>query len=52
MDWLEEIKKIARAEAELFLADMERTANKYSIEPVWFIEEVLLNVRKMKGGAK
>ena len=52
MEWLEEIKKIARAEAELFFADMERTAYKNNVEPVWFIEEVLLNVRKMKGDLK
>lgn len=48
-DWLEEIKDIAHTEAELFINNMKHLANKYDIEPDWFINEVLSNVRKMKG---
>lgn len=49
-DWLEEIKDVAQAEAEVFMSDMESVADKFNVERVWFIEEVLLNIRKMKGG--
>lgn len=51
-DWLEEIKNIAHEEAEVFVNDMEHLANEHDIEPDWFINEVLSNVRKIKGGAE
>lgn len=45
-NWLEEIKDVAQAEAEEFVNYMEHVADKYNVERVWFIEEVLLNIRK------
>ena len=46
--WLIEAKETAKIQAELFIEHMKRIADEENLEPVWFIEEVVMNIHKMK----
>ena len=46
--WLIEAKQTAKIQAELFIDHMKHIADEENLEPVWFIEEVVMNIHKMK----
>ena len=46
--WLIEAKQTAKIQAELFIDHMKRIADEENLEPVWFIEEVVANIHRMK----
>ena len=46
--WLIEAKQTAKIQAELFIEHMKHIADEENLEPVWFIEEVVMNIHKMK----
>ena len=46
--WLIEAKKEAKIQAEWFIDHMKYIANEKNLEPIWFIEEVVMNIHKLK----
>lgn len=47
-DWLTDAKERAKSEAEDFIEYMNCIASELNIEPIWFIEEVVKNIHKLK----
>lgn len=46
--WVKEAKDRARTEAEFFINDMKLTAEEEDLEPIWFIDEVIKNIQRLK----
>lgn len=46
--WLKDVKDRAKTEAECFVEDMKRIAEKENLDSVWFIEEVVKNIHTIK----
>jgi len=47
--WLKEAKEIAKAGANDFIENMKGIAEEKDLEPVWFLEEVVKNIYRIKG---
>ena len=47
-DWLKEIKKEAKFEAEVFIEEMKTVAETNDVDVVWFLEEVVKNINQIK----
>lgn len=47
-DWVREAKELARTEAGHIIDELRSVADENNLDRVWFIEEVVANINKLK----
>lgn len=48
-NWLEVVKDRAKIEAEYIIDDLRKTASHENVDEDWFMDEVIKNIRMLKG---